>query len=64
MAKIRMAQYGTKHGHASGKLQAMQVNDNVEIAGCLNPTRNNAPTLKGQAVLLQASTGSTTKVKC
>ena len=32
-----MAQYGTRHGHAAGKLQAMQVNDGVEIAGVYEP---------------------------
>ena len=37
MAKIRMAQYGTKHGHATGKLQAMSVNADVEIAGVFEP---------------------------
>ncbi len=37
MEKIRMAQYGTKHGHARGKLQAMQVNGDVEIAGIFEP---------------------------
>ena len=37
MAKIRMAQYGTKHGHASGKLQAMFVNPDVEVAGVFEP---------------------------
>ena len=33
MAQIRMAQYGTKHGHAGGKLLAMQRNENVEVVG-------------------------------
>ena len=37
MAKIRMAQYGTKHGHARGKLQAMLVNPNVAVAGVFEP---------------------------
>ena len=37
MAKIRMAQYGTKHGHARGKLQAMFVNPDVEVAGVFEP---------------------------
>ena len=37
MAKIRMAQYGTKHGHASGKLQAMLVNPDVEVTGVFEP---------------------------
>ena len=31
--KLRMAQYGTRHGHAAGKLQAMQANARVEVAG-------------------------------
>ena len=37
MAKIRMAQYGTKHGHARGKMQAMLVNPDVEVAGIFEP---------------------------
>ena len=37
MAKIRMAQYGTKHGHARGKLQAMLDNPQVEVAGVFEP---------------------------
>ncbi|MYB63850.1 Gfo/Idh/MocA family oxidoreductase [Candidatus Poribacteria bacterium] len=37
MPKIRMAQYGTKHGHARGKLQAMLGNPNVEVAGVFEP---------------------------
>ncbi|MFZ1754758.1 MAG: Gfo/Idh/MocA family oxidoreductase [Caldilineaceae bacterium] len=30
---IRMAQYGTKHGHATGKLLAMLTNPDVEVVG-------------------------------
>ena len=37
MAIIRMAQYGTKHGHAAGKLLAMQQNPNIELAGIFEP---------------------------
>lgn len=37
MPKIRMAQYGTKHGHARGKLQAMLGNPDVEVAGVFEP---------------------------
>ena len=37
MAKIRMAQYGTKHGHAIGKLMAMQNNPDVELVGVFEP---------------------------
>jgi len=32
-----MAQYGTKHGHAEGKLLAMQTNPQVELAGVYEP---------------------------
>jgi predicted dehydrogenase len=32
-ATIRMAQYGTGHGHAAGKLRSMQQNPDVEVAG-------------------------------
>lgn len=39
MAKIRMAQYGTKHGHARGKMQAMHVNPDVEVAGVFEPDK-------------------------
>jgi predicted dehydrogenase len=34
---IKMAQYGTKHGHAAGKLRAMQSNVNVEVVGVFEP---------------------------
>lgn len=34
---IRMAQYGTGHGHAGGKLQSMQRNPNVEVVGVFEP---------------------------
>ena len=34
---IRMAQYGTKHGHAGGKLRAMLENSGVELAGVFEP---------------------------
>lgn len=34
---IRMAQYGTGHGHAGGKLQSMRRNPDVELAGVYEP---------------------------
>ncbi len=34
---IRMAQYGTKHGHAGGKLLAMLTHPEVEVAGVYEP---------------------------
>src|SRR5689334_13962216 len=35
--QIRMAQIGTKHGHAAGKALAMQTNANVEFVGLFEP---------------------------
>lgn len=37
MSLIRMAQYGTKHGHAAGKLAAMRQNPKVELVGVFEP---------------------------
>ncbi len=37
MPLIRMAQYGTKHGHAAGKLMAMQRSPDVDLAGVYEP---------------------------
>ncbi len=37
MARVRMAQYGTKHGHADGKLAALRSNPRVELAGVFEP---------------------------
>jgi predicted dehydrogenase len=37
MEPMRMAQYGTKHGHAAGKLSALQRNPDVEFAGIYEP---------------------------
>lgn len=37
MPVIRMAQYGTKHGHAAGKLTSMLNNPQVEVAGVYEP---------------------------
>lgn len=34
---IRIAQYGTKHGHAAGKLAALRDNPRVELAGVWEP---------------------------
>jgi predicted dehydrogenase len=42
-----MAQYGTRHGHAAGKLQAMQVNGDVEIAGVFEPDPARRAELEG-----------------
>ncbi len=35
--KLRFAQYGTKHGHAAGKLAALRTNPYVELSGVFEP---------------------------
>jgi predicted dehydrogenase len=37
VARIKMAQYGTGHGHAAGKAAAMRTNPDVEVAGIYEP---------------------------
>jgi predicted dehydrogenase len=37
MPLVRIAQYGTKHGHAAGKLAALRGNRRVELAGVFEP---------------------------
>jgi predicted dehydrogenase len=37
MPPLRIAQYGTKHGHAAGKLLALKANPHVELAGVFEP---------------------------
>src|SRR5690349_557350 len=39
MTLLRLAQYGTKHGHAGGKLLALRRNPRVELAGLFEPDR-------------------------
>ncbi len=39
MALIQIAQYGTKHGHAAGKLLALRTNPRVDFAGVFEPDR-------------------------
>jgi predicted dehydrogenase len=37
MQRICIAQYGTKHGHAAGKLAALRANPRVELTGVFEP---------------------------
>ena len=37
MTRLHIAQYGTKHGHAAGKLAALRSNPRVELAGVFEP---------------------------
>ena len=43
MARIRIAQYGTKHGHADGKLLAMRHNLRVELVCVLRAGSRSMP---------------------
>ncbi len=43
---IRMAQYGTKHGHASGKARSMVSNPDTELVGIYEPDRTLWPRLE------------------
>ena len=36
-SRLRMAQYGTGHGHAGGKLQSMQQNPDIDFVGVFEP---------------------------
>jgi predicted dehydrogenase len=42
-----MAQYGTRHGHAAGKLQAIRANNDVELAGVFEPDPRQRAALAG-----------------
>jgi len=44
--RVRMAQYGTKHGHAAGVLQVMLDSPNVEVAGVYEPDAERRRRLK------------------
>ena len=35
--KVRMAQYGTKHGHATGVLEVMLASPEVDVVGVYEP---------------------------
>ena len=43
--KIRFAQYGISHGHATGKAGAMKTNDDVDFAGVYEPSAEIRATL-------------------
>ena len=44
---LRMAQYGTKHGHAAGKMQAMLDSPDVEVVGLFEPDGGRRDELEG-----------------
>lgn len=48
-APLRMGQYGTKHGHAAGKMQAMLDSPDVEVAGLFEPDRERRAELEGSS---------------
>ncbi len=47
MGRIRMAQYGTRHGHAAGKLQAIRGHPRVELVGVIEPDAGRRAELDG-----------------
>jgi predicted dehydrogenase len=47
MAPLRMAQYGTGHGHADGKLAALRGSPDVELAGVFEPDPARRAALSG-----------------
>ncbi len=49
MSPIRMAQIGTKHGHAAGKLSSMQRHPDVELIGVYEPDVAHRRTLQHDA---------------
>ena len=49
MAQVRMAQVGTKHGHAAGKLRAMQDDPQVALAGIYEPDTAQRTQVQDQA---------------
>ena len=48
-APLRMAQYGTKHGHAAGKLEAMLDSPDVEVVGLFEPDRERRAEVEGSS---------------
>ena len=46
---LRMAQYGTKHGHAAGKLQAMLDSPDVEVVGLFEPDSERRAEMEGSS---------------
>jgi predicted dehydrogenase len=49
VAPIRMAQYGTGHGHADGKLAALRGSPDVELAGVFEPDPARRRALSGSS---------------
>jgi len=46
---LRMAQYGTKHGHAAGKMQAMLDSPDVEVVGLFEPDSERRAEMEGSS---------------
>ena len=64
MAKVRMAQYGTKHGHARVKCKRCLSTLMLKSQAFLNPTHNNAKNIRRMAEHLPMSTGMTMLRRC
>ena len=53
MTPIRMAQYATKHGHATGKLLSMLTNPDVEVVGVYEPDPEQRERMQATGSLLR-----------
>lgn len=53
MTPIRMAQYATKHGHATGKLLSMLTNPDVEVVGVYEPDPEQRKRMQATGSLLR-----------
>lgn len=54
MTKLRVAQYGTKHGHANGKLLSMLKHPEVEVVGVYEPDAARRAQVEKQEIYSQA----------
>jgi len=52
---VKFAQWGTKHGHAEGKLTSLLSNPEVEVAGVYEPDAARRRSLEGQAPWSEAN---------
>ena len=55
--KIRLAQYGISHDHASGKARVMKESDEIEFAGVFEPSPEVRETLGQGPIFMKAFTG-------
>ena len=47
--RLKVAQIGTKHGHAAGKMASMMKNPDLVVVGCFEPDHDQLAKVKGKA---------------